>query len=56
MLEIYCSCTLEIDDEAQDLAPHTFRVKLPKDIAIDRKHIARLIDACKPTHTAYVLE
>jgi phage tail-like protein len=56
ILEIYCSQALEIDDEAQDLAPHTFRVKLPRDIAIDRKHIERLIDACKPTHTAYVLE
>ena len=55
-LEIYCSQALEIDDEAQDLAPHTFRVKLPQDIAIDRKHIERLIDACKPVHTAYVLE
>jgi phage tail-like protein len=56
MLEIYCGHTLEIEDESQDLAPHTFRVKLPKDIAIDRKHIERLIEACKPTHTAYVLE
>lgn len=56
ILEIYCNQALEIDDEAQDLAPHTFRVKLPRDIAIDRRHIERLIDACKPTHTAYVLE
>ena len=56
ILEIYCGQMFEIEDEAQDLAPHTFRVKLPKDIAIDRKHIERLIDACKPTHTAYVLE
>jgi phage tail-like protein len=56
ILEIYCSRAPEIEDEAQDLAPHTFRVKLPKDIALDRKHIERLIDACKPTHTAYVLE
>jgi phage tail-like protein len=56
ILEIYCSQALEIDDEAQELAPHTFRVKLPQDIAMDRKHIERLIDICKPTHTAYILE
>jgi phage tail-like protein len=56
ILEIYCNQAPEIDDEAQDLAPHTFRVKLPKGIAIDRKNIERLIDACKPTHTAYILE
>ena len=56
ILEIYCGQMFEIEDEAQDLAPHTFRVKLPKDMAVDRKHIERLIDACKPTHTAYILE
>src|SRR5512138_1000740 len=56
ILEIYCSQAPEIDDEAQDLAPHTFRVRLPQSVAIDRKHIERLIDACKPTHTAYILE
>lgn len=56
ILEIYCSRAPEIDDEAQDLAPHTFRVKLPQNLVVDRKNIERLIDACKPTHTAYILE
>jgi phage tail-like protein len=56
VLEIYSGCEPEIDDQSQDLAPHTFRVRLPKDSSYDQASIERLIDAYKPTHTTYILE
>ena len=56
MLEIYTGRTPEIDDQSADLEPHTFRVRLPAVVSLDRASIERLIDACKPIHTAYILE
>lgn len=56
ILEIYCGPGFEIDDEAQDLPPHTFRVKVPRVSSVEQKQIERLIDAHKPTHTAYIIE
>lgn len=56
VLEIYCGYVPEIDDESQDLAPHTFRVKLRQVTSTERKSIERLINAYKPTHTRYILE
>lgn len=56
LLEIYCSQTIEIEDDAEDLPVYTFRVKLPRSVVVDQKHIERLIDSYKPTHTAYVIE
>lgn len=56
VLEIYCGYRPEVDDEAEDLAPHTFRVKLRQVTPTERKSIERLINAYKPTHTSYVLE
>jgi phage tail-like protein len=56
LLEIYCGYVPEVDDEAEDLAPHTFRVKLRPTNSEQRKSIERLINAYKPTHTACILE
>ena len=56
VLEIYTGHTPEIDDQAKDLPPHTFRVKLPRVKSLDRNHINRLINAHKPAHTACILE
>jgi phage tail-like protein len=56
ILEIYCGCALDVDDEAEDLKPHTFRVKVPSSVSIERKHLERLINAYKPAHTTYILE
>ena len=56
VLEIYCGYVPEIDDESQDLSPHTFRVKLRQVTSTERNSIERLINAYKPTHTRYILE
>jgi phage tail-like protein len=56
ILEIYCGQMPEIDDQAEDLPPHTFRLKLPRTASQEQKHIERLINTFKPTHTAYILE
>jgi phage tail-like protein len=56
VLEIYADCVPEIDDQSENLAPHTFRVRLPGDPSLDRKSLERLINAYKPTHTTFVLE
>jgi phage tail-like protein len=56
ILQIYCGQAPEIDDESADLPPYTFRVKIPQTGAVEQKQIERLIDAHKPTHTAYILE
>jgi len=56
ILQIYCGQAPEIDDESADLPPYTFRVKLSQVGAVDQEQIERLIDAHKPTHTAYILE
>ncbi len=56
ILQIYCGQAPEIDDESADLPPYTFRVKIPRVGVVDQKQIERLIDAHKPTHTAYILE
>jgi phage tail-like protein len=56
ILEIYCGPGFEVDDQAEDLQPYTFRVKVPRKNAVDQKYIERLIDAHKPTHTDYVIE
>ena len=56
LLEIYCGYPPEIDDQADDLPPHTFRVKLRPTTSADRKSIERLINAYKPIHTACILE
>lgn len=55
VLEIYCGSTPEIDDQSEDLAPHTFRVKLTG-VSVERKHVERLINTYKPAHTTYTLE
>jgi phage tail-like protein len=55
-LEIYTGSTPEIDDLAEDLEPHTFRVTLPiRESDIRRANIEMLINAHKPAHTAYEL-
>lgn len=56
ILEIYCGPGFDVDDEAEDLPPHTFRVKVPRMNSVEQKYIERLIDAHKPTHTAYTME
>jgi phage tail-like protein len=56
MLEIYTGQTPRIDDQSEDLPPHTFRVHLASAPDLDRKSIERLIDTCKPIHTMCVLE
>jgi phage tail-like protein len=58
ILEIYCGCAIDIDDEAEDLKPHpyTFRVSIPSNVLVDRKNLERLINLCKPAHTTYILE
>jgi len=56
ILEIYTGYAPEIDDQSEDLAPHTFRVKLPRTDRADRDYINRLINAYKPAHTACILE
>jgi len=55
-LEIYTGYTPEIDDLANDLEPHTFRVHLPmREKEVRRTNIEALINAHKPAHTAYEL-
>jgi len=55
-LEIYTGYTPEIDDLADDLEPHTFRVILPvPEKEVRRANIEALINAHKPAHTAYEL-
>ncbi|HEY3477092.1 MAG TPA: phage tail protein I [Anaerolineales bacterium] len=56
LLEIYCGYPPEIDDQAEDLPPHTFRVKLRPTSSAERKSIERLINVYKPIHTACILE
>jgi phage tail-like protein len=56
ILEIYCGQAVEIDDEAENLPPHTFRVKLLRAIPHNRNNIERLINAHKPAHTTFILE
>jgi phage tail-like protein len=56
VLEIYCGQAPEIDDQSEDLLPHTFRVKLKGASAVERKSVERLINAYKPAHATYTLE
>ena len=56
ILEIYCGQAPEIDDVSADLPPYTFRIKIPQLSAVEQQQMERLIDAHKPTHTAYILE
>jgi len=55
-LEIYTGVKPEIDDLAEDLEPHTFRIFLPlqaKEVSLGNVEV--LINAHKPAHTAYEL-
>jgi phage tail-like protein len=55
-LEIYTGILPEIDDLANDLDPHTFRIKMPMiEKEVKRTNIEALINAHKPAHTAYEL-
>jgi phage tail-like protein len=55
-LEIYTGIAPEIDDLADDLEPHTFRVYLAMQAnEVNRGNIEILINAHKPAHTAYEL-
>jgi len=57
LLEIYLGLKPEIIDLADDLAPHTFRVRLPLNPRqADRRQVEALIDAHKPAYTTYQLE
>jgi phage tail-like protein len=56
ILQIYCGQAPEIDDESADLPPYTFRVKIAQTGLVEHQQIERLIEAHKPTHTAYILE
>lgn len=56
VLEIYTGKRPEIDDLADDLRPHTFRVTLDlKEKSTNRASIETLIDSYKPAHTDYEL-
>ncbi len=56
LLEIYTGQTPQIFEFEKDLEPHTFKVVLKADPALDRALLIRLINANKPTHTSYRLE
>jgi phage tail-like protein len=57
VLEIYTGQVPRLDDTSPNLAPHTFQVSLRlRDTAVTREQIERLVNACKPAHTAYTLE
>jgi phage tail-like protein len=57
VLEIYTGQVPEIVDLAKDLAPFTFKVKLPLGgHDLDPDLIGAIIDANKPGHTTYILE
>jgi phage tail-like protein len=57
VLEIYTGITPVIDDQSDDLEPHTFRVRLPfRAEEVNQELIETLVEAYKPAHTGYVLE
>jgi phage tail-like protein len=56
-LEIYLGRAPEITDDAEELEPFTFRVKIPlrrREVKPDL--IEAIIEASKPAHTTYILE
>jgi phage tail-like protein len=56
VLEIYTGQAPHIDDLAEDLRPHAFRVTLPLNEGdVNRSSITALIDYYKPAHTDYEL-
>ncbi len=57
VLEIYTGRAPVIDDQADDLEAHTFRVRLPiSRQQVEEDLVRRLIDAYKPAHTSYQLQ
>jgi phage tail-like protein len=56
VLEIYTGESPQIDDQSQDLEPHTFRVTLPvSSEGVNVELVKALINANKPAHTSYSL-
>jgi len=56
VLEIYTGQPADIDDLAEDLRPHAFRVTLPlNEDNVNRSSITALIEYYKPAHTDYEL-
>jgi phage tail-like protein len=56
VLEIYIGQPAEVDDLAEDLRPHAFRVTIPVDEAnLNRASVENLINHYKPAHTDYEL-
>lgn len=57
VLEIYTDCAPEIIDNAPDMAPYSFTVRLPLTTRqVNQELVMRLIDANKPAYTTYTLE
>lgn len=55
VLELFTGYAPEIQDQGDDLPPHTFRVCVYMDLETDQAPIAGLIDLFKPAHTTYEL-